>query len=55
MEGTWENFPKSLVISGGGFNKTTIESVKRKFDELESVCSVNPVTVTEIKEGSIPL
>ncbi|MCI43902.1 hypothetical protein A2U01_0065141, partial [Trifolium medium] len=21
MDGSWENFPKSLVITGGGFNK----------------------------------
>ncbi|MCI89649.1 hypothetical protein A2U01_0110938, partial [Trifolium medium] len=37
MDGSWENFPKSLVITGGGFNKTTIGSIKRKFKELESV------------------
>ncbi|MCI70222.1 hypothetical protein A2U01_0091485, partial [Trifolium medium] len=48
MDGSWENFPKAL-ISGGGFNKNTIGSVKRKFDELEKVCSVNPVTVSQVK------
>ncbi|MCI51728.1 hypothetical protein A2U01_0072972, partial [Trifolium medium] len=37
MDGSWENFPKALVISGGGFNKNTIRSVKRKFEELEKV------------------
>ncbi|MCH81950.1 hypothetical protein A2U01_0002744 [Trifolium medium] len=37
MDGSWENFPKALVILGGGFNKTTIGSIKRKFEELESV------------------
>ncbi|MCI94122.1 hypothetical protein A2U01_0115420, partial [Trifolium medium] len=26
----WENFPEAMVISGGGFNKITIGSVKRK-------------------------
>ncbi|MCI60601.1 hypothetical protein A2U01_0081857, partial [Trifolium medium] len=36
MDGSWENFPKALVISEGGFNKTTIGSIKRKFEELES-------------------
>ncbi|MCI53061.1 hypothetical protein A2U01_0074307, partial [Trifolium medium] len=36
MDDTWENFPQALVISGGGFNKNTIGSVKRKFEELES-------------------
>jgi hypothetical protein len=29
--------------------------VKIKFEELESVCSVNPISVVEIKEGSVPL
>ncbi|MCI12146.1 hypothetical protein A2U01_0033249, partial [Trifolium medium] len=27
----------------------------RKFEELESVCSVNPVTISSVKKGSIPL
>ncbi|MCI41988.1 hypothetical protein A2U01_0063223, partial [Trifolium medium] len=53
--GSWENFPKALVISGGGFNKNTIGSVKRKFEDLEKVCSVNPVTVSQVKKGSVPL
>ncbi|MCI36245.1 hypothetical protein A2U01_0057467, partial [Trifolium medium] len=43
------------MISGGGFNKTTIGSIKRKFEELESVCSVNPIIVSSIKEGFVPL
>ncbi|MCI51854.1 hypothetical protein A2U01_0073098, partial [Trifolium medium] len=55
MYGSWENFTKALVISGGGFNKTTIGSIKSKFEELDSVCSVNPVTVSSIKGWSIPL
>ncbi|MCI49991.1 hypothetical protein A2U01_0071235, partial [Trifolium medium] len=55
MDGSWENFPKSLVITGGGFNKTTIGSIKRKFEELENVCSVNPIVINAVKEGSIPL
>ncbi|MCI44403.1 hypothetical protein A2U01_0065642, partial [Trifolium medium] len=55
MDESWENFPKSLVITGEGFNKTTVESIKRKFEELESVCSVNKVVVSSVKERSIPL
>ncbi|MCH90588.1 hypothetical protein A2U01_0011504 [Trifolium medium] len=47
--------PPALVIFGGGFNKNTIGSVKRKFEELEKVCSVNPVTVSQVKKGSLPL
>lgn len=45
----------SLVISGGGFGTSTLGSLKRKFKELESVCSLEPVIVNEVKEGSIPL
>ncbi|MCI76002.1 hypothetical protein A2U01_0097271, partial [Trifolium medium] len=30
----WENFPQDMVIFGGEFNKVTIGSVKRKFEEL---------------------
>ncbi|KAK2389826.1 hypothetical protein QL285_063389 [Trifolium repens] len=55
LDGTWENFPKALMISGGGFNNTTLGTIKRKFEELESVCSLNPISITEIKEGSVPL
>jgi hypothetical protein len=43
------------MISGGGFNSSTLGTIKRKFEELESICSLNPVSVAEIKEGSIPL
>jgi hypothetical protein len=46
LDGTWEDFPKTLVISGGGFNSTTLGTIKRKFEELESVCSLNPISVT---------
>ncbi|MCI49627.1 hypothetical protein A2U01_0070871, partial [Trifolium medium] len=55
MDGSWENFPKSLVITGGWFNKTTMGSIKRKFEELESVYSVNPIVISSVKEGFIPL
>jgi hypothetical protein len=55
LDGSWENFPKALMISGGGFNSSTLGTIKRKFEELESICSLNPVSVAEIKEGSIPL
>ncbi|CAJ2661598.1 unnamed protein product [Trifolium pratense] len=55
MNGSWENFPKAMVITGGGISKVTIGSVKRKFDELESICSVNPVAVSKPEEGSNPL
>ncbi|CAJ2652721.1 unnamed protein product [Trifolium pratense] len=37
LNGSWENFPKALVITGGGLNKITLGSVKRKFEELENI------------------
>ncbi|GAU10782.1 hypothetical protein TSUD_424450, partial [Trifolium subterraneum] len=40
LDGSWENFPRALVISGGGFNPITIGSIKRKFDELERASPV---------------
>ncbi|MCI72798.1 hypothetical protein A2U01_0094062, partial [Trifolium medium] len=54
MDGSWVNFPKSLVITGGGFNKITIGSIKRKFEELESVCSVNPISSPLSKKDPSP-
>ncbi|XP_058722192.1 uncharacterized protein LOC131593949 [Vicia villosa] len=36
---SWEMFPSAMVISGGGFNKLTVGSVKRKFNELLSSSS----------------
>ena len=30
----WENFPSAMVINGGGFNDLTINSAKRKLDDL---------------------
>ncbi|XP_058786759.1 uncharacterized protein LOC131661292 [Vicia villosa] len=30
----WEFFPSAMVISGGGFSKLTVGSVKRKFNEF---------------------
>ncbi|CAJ2640291.1 unnamed protein product [Trifolium pratense] len=55
MNGSWENFAKAMVITGGGISKVTIGSVKRKFEELESICSVNPIAVSKPEEGSNPL
>ena len=30
----WESFPAAMVISGGGFNRHTLGSIKRRFDQL---------------------
>ncbi|GAU35488.1 hypothetical protein TSUD_384430 [Trifolium subterraneum] len=55
LDGSWENFPGALVISGGGFNPITIGSIKRKFDELEKASPVEETKITEVKESSVPL
>ncbi|GAU48084.1 hypothetical protein TSUD_81440, partial [Trifolium subterraneum] len=55
LDGSWENFPGALVISGGGFNPVTIGSIKRKFDELEKASLVGEIKITEVKESSVPL
>ncbi|MCI64844.1 hypothetical protein A2U01_0086102, partial [Trifolium medium] len=52
LDGSWENFPQTMMISGGGINNTTIGSVKRKFEELESACSVNAVNILEAKDST---
>ncbi|GAU48692.1 hypothetical protein TSUD_186850 [Trifolium subterraneum] len=55
LNGSWENFPGALVISGGGFNLVIIGSIKRKFDELEKASPVGEIKITEVKESSVPL
>ena len=30
----WEYFPATMIISGGGFNRNMVGSVKRRFDQL---------------------
>ncbi|GAU25009.1 hypothetical protein TSUD_154830 [Trifolium subterraneum] len=55
LDGSWENFPGALVISGGAFNPVTIGSIKRKFDELEKASPVGEIKITEVKESFVPL
>ncbi|MCI84994.1 hypothetical protein A2U01_0106272, partial [Trifolium medium] len=43
------------VISGGGFNKITIGSVKRKFDEMMGEASNMSATLDQTKYKSLPL
>ncbi|XP_058726284.1 uncharacterized protein LOC131597614 [Vicia villosa] len=45
----WEMFPSAMVISGGGFNKLTVGSVKRKFDELISASASKAATLDQTK------
>ncbi|XP_058759870.1 uncharacterized protein LOC131633170 [Vicia villosa] len=51
----WEFFHSAMVISGGGFSKLTIRSVKRKFDELISANSSKAATLDLAKDGSSPM
>ncbi|GAU34623.1 hypothetical protein TSUD_394140 [Trifolium subterraneum] len=51
----WENFPETMVISGGVFDKHTIVSVKRKFEELITASSGMAVTLGKPKTSSQPL
>src|SRR4051812_20048429 len=44
-----------MVISGGGFSKLTVGSVKRKFDELISASSSKAATLKLAKGGSSSL
>ncbi|GAU27038.1 hypothetical protein TSUD_314000 [Trifolium subterraneum] len=53
LDGSWENFPGALVISGGGFNPITIGSIKRKFDELEKASPVEEIKITELTEENL--
>ncbi|XP_058774402.1 uncharacterized protein LOC131648685 [Vicia villosa] len=48
----WEIFPSAMVISGGGFTKLTVGSVKQKFDELISASSSKSATLDLAKGGS---
>ncbi|XP_058732729.1 uncharacterized protein LOC131604300 [Vicia villosa] len=45
----WEMFPSSMVISGGGFSKLTVGSVKRKFDKLISASASKATTLDQTK------
>ncbi|MCI38843.1 hypothetical protein A2U01_0060072, partial [Trifolium medium] len=45
----------TMVISGGGFNKITIGSVKRKFEELIDASSRQSATLDKPKKGYVPL
>ncbi|MCI89849.1 hypothetical protein A2U01_0111138, partial [Trifolium medium] len=44
-----------MVISGGGFNKAIIGSVKRKFEELIDASSNLNATLDKTKGGSLPI
>ena len=51
----WETFPPALVISEGGFNKVTVGSVKRRFEQLISTSSNRSATLDKIQGNSAPI
>ncbi|KAI5430429.1 hypothetical protein KIW84_034855 [Lathyrus oleraceus] len=52
----WENFPTTLVISGGGTNgESAALSVKRKFDELLLTAPEQKATLTKYRGKSNPI
>ena len=51
----WETFPSALVILGGGFNKVTVGSVKRRFDQLISTSSNQSATLDKFRGSSAPI
>ena len=51
----WEVFPAAMIILGGGFNKHTVKSVKRKFAQLIRVNSDMDATLDKSRGGSHPL
>ncbi|XP_058786680.1 uncharacterized protein LOC131661234 [Vicia villosa] len=48
----WESFPSAMVISGGGFSKLTVGSVKQKFEELISASSSKTATLDLSRRSS---
>ena len=51
----WEHFPSAMVINGGGFNDLTINSAKRKLDELVDTAPPQTVTFEKVKGRSEPI
>src|SRR3954467_15316508 len=50
----WEFFPSAMVISGEGFRKLTVRSVKRKFDKLISATRAKPLLSTSPRAAPPP-
>ena len=50
----WESFPVAMVISGGGFNRNTVGSVKRRFNQLIKVNSEMDAMLDKFLGGSHP-
>ena len=44
----WESHPATMVISSGGFNRHTVGSVKRRFDQLVEANSDMDATLDKI-------
>ena len=48
----WESFPIVMVIFGGGFNKKTVGSIKRRFNQLIKTNSDMDATLDKFRRGS---
>ncbi|MCI62312.1 hypothetical protein A2U01_0083569, partial [Trifolium medium] len=51
----WDALAHAMVISGGGFDKQTVGSIKRKFEELIDASSSMNATLDKPKGQSKPL
>ncbi|XP_045791889.1 uncharacterized protein LOC123886628 [Trifolium pratense] len=51
----WETFVEAMVISGGGFDKHSVGSIKRKFEELIDASSNMSATLDKAKGQLKPL
>ena len=52
MHSRWENFPSAMVINGGGFTDLTINSEKRKLNELVDEAPPQTVSFERVKGRS---
>ena len=51
----WESFPATMVITDRGFNRHTVGSVKRRFDQLIEANSDMDATLDKFRGGSHPV
>ena len=55
MHSRWERFLFAMVINGGGFNDISINSAKRKLDELVDAAPLQALTFERVKGRSEPI
>ena len=52
MHSRWEKFPSAMVITYGGFNDISINSAKKKLDELADAAPIQAVSFEKVKGRS---